>query len=211
MKIISRDQARGAGEQKFFTGLPCKYGHIAERYVKTGRCCQCNIEKCKKWKAANGDIKRELDRKYREENRQALSDYKKHWYLRNKESALVRINTWVRANRETVRGYKSRYRKRNPDEVVRHAARRRAIQKKAIPIWAGEFDELVDREATKLAQLRKNATGCVWHIDHMIPIQAKNACGLHIGINLQVVPDYINYFKNRKMILTQPDEWLKLL
>jgi hypothetical protein len=38
---ISRNDAQARGLRKFFTGKPCKNGHIAERYVQNGTCVQC--------------------------------------------------------------------------------------------------------------------------------------------------------------------------
>jgi hypothetical protein len=39
--IISRDQAFREGKRRFYTGKPCKQGHIAPRYVSTGACTEC--------------------------------------------------------------------------------------------------------------------------------------------------------------------------
>ncbi len=41
MNRISRDEARALGLVHFFTGAPCRYGHIATRYVQEGKCCEC--------------------------------------------------------------------------------------------------------------------------------------------------------------------------
>lgn len=41
MDTISRKDAAGLGLARFFTGRPCKHGHIAERYVTTGACIPC--------------------------------------------------------------------------------------------------------------------------------------------------------------------------
>ena len=37
-----RDVARAAGEPIYFTGLPCKFGHRAGRYVTNGTCVECS-------------------------------------------------------------------------------------------------------------------------------------------------------------------------
>jgi hypothetical protein len=42
--IISRADAKAAGLRKYFTGKPCKRGHVAEHYV-TGPCVVCNAER----------------------------------------------------------------------------------------------------------------------------------------------------------------------
>lgn len=41
MNILSRKDAAFSGLPRFFTGKPCKYGHLSERYVTTGACIQC--------------------------------------------------------------------------------------------------------------------------------------------------------------------------
>jgi hypothetical protein len=51
-----------------------------------------------------------------------------------------------------------------------------------------ELDQFVFNEASKLKELRKEATGFDWHIDHIVPLNHKNACGLHNAYNFQVVP-----------------------
>ena len=37
----SREEARGRGLDRFFSGIPCKYGHLAPRYVSTTNCVAC--------------------------------------------------------------------------------------------------------------------------------------------------------------------------
>jgi predicted nucleic acid-binding Zn ribbon protein len=38
---ITRAQAKRQGETHYFTGAPCAYGHIAERYVRNYTCVEC--------------------------------------------------------------------------------------------------------------------------------------------------------------------------
>lgn len=65
--IISRSEAKAQGLKFFVTGKPCKYGHVAPRYVNTGVCsgCRppkpprvinpiCKVEGCGKEKAGYG-------------------------------------------------------------------------------------------------------------------------------------------------------------
>lgn len=40
-QLISRQAAYAAGLRRFYTGQPCRKGHIAERYVSTGGCIAC--------------------------------------------------------------------------------------------------------------------------------------------------------------------------
>lgn len=38
---LARAQARQRGALRYFTGIPCKHGHVAEREVSNGRCLEC--------------------------------------------------------------------------------------------------------------------------------------------------------------------------
>jgi 5-methylcytosine-specific restriction endonuclease McrA len=43
--IISRKEAKAQGLIRFFTGKPCKYGHVAERWVSNKVCTECREQK----------------------------------------------------------------------------------------------------------------------------------------------------------------------
>lgn len=42
MEIMSRNAAAQIGSYKYFTGEPCKHGHVAPRYTKTCVCTECH-------------------------------------------------------------------------------------------------------------------------------------------------------------------------
>lgn len=85
--------------------------------------------------------------------------------------------------------------------------KRNAAKLNATPGWYGELDEFVTREAADLCRLRELATGVAWQVDHMVPLQAREACGLHCAANLQVIPARMNISKKNRMIFTEPFEW----
>jgi hypothetical protein len=41
MKIISKKEAQDNGDIFYFTGKPCKHGHLSQRMVKGGACREC--------------------------------------------------------------------------------------------------------------------------------------------------------------------------
>ena len=45
-EVISYSDAKARGLKKYFTGIPCRNGHIAERYVSCG-CEVCARDKCR--------------------------------------------------------------------------------------------------------------------------------------------------------------------
>lgn len=40
--LVSREDARRLGLMRYFTGIPCKLGHVAERIRRSAECLQCN-------------------------------------------------------------------------------------------------------------------------------------------------------------------------
>lgn len=51
--MLSRKEAKAQGLSKYFTGVACKYGHTAERFVSTKICAECNKIKTASWRAKN--------------------------------------------------------------------------------------------------------------------------------------------------------------
>jgi hypothetical protein len=64
-EIISRAAALSKGLKTYFTGKPCKRGHVVERRVDTGDCAECLNRRSRKWRAANLDAELARSRKYR--------------------------------------------------------------------------------------------------------------------------------------------------
>jgi hypothetical protein len=44
MEIISRQEAKLLGLDTYFTGKPCKYGHVDYRHTEKGGCLGCEDE-----------------------------------------------------------------------------------------------------------------------------------------------------------------------
>lgn len=75
-------------------------------------------------------------------------------------------------------------------------ARRRATKHGATPMWAN-LDAI--KMVYKLARAITEQTGIKHHVDHVVPLQSKFVCGLHVEVNLQVIPWLENFRKaNRR-------------
>lgn len=55
MKIITRKEAKDQGLINYFTGKPCKRGHITLRNVKSHLCIECRLISSQKWLKNNPD------------------------------------------------------------------------------------------------------------------------------------------------------------
>jgi hypothetical protein len=66
LPLISRSEARDIGMKRYFTGEPCKSGHVAPKYVKSNNCVICLAEKALAWQkmmyAEHGDAYRQHKR-----------------------------------------------------------------------------------------------------------------------------------------------------
>lgn len=189
-QIISRGQAMAQGLKRYFTGEKCANGGLAERRVSDRHCVcqQCSSSKTERRRPA------------------------KKVYHRKNRARLVKITLrWIKENPERAAEQRKRWREENPDKVVASHALRRASKMMATPPWYGELDEFAMRELASLCRDREKATGITWQVDHMIPLQARKACGLHTALNLQVIPKTMNLGKLNKMVFTRPDEWLRAL
>ena len=73
-EVISRAEAIALCRRRYFTGKSCKHGHVAERQVWNGNCCECH---------------RTHDRAYDEANREKRLAYFRARYAANKDKWLV--------------------------------------------------------------------------------------------------------------------------
>ena len=53
MKIITRNEAIEKGQNWYFTGRPCKHGHIAKRDVINANCSKCRKIRTKEYQQKN--------------------------------------------------------------------------------------------------------------------------------------------------------------
>ena len=92
---------------------------------------------------------------------------------------------------------KDRYKRERSDNVSR-VAKRRAKKLQATPEWLSQdqLDQIKDIYAH--ARDCEVVTGDKYHVDHIVPLQGKDVCGLHVPWNLQVLPAEVNQSKSNK-------------
>jgi hypothetical protein len=66
------------------------------------------------------------------------------------------------------------------------------------PKWLTSDDMWLMEQAYELARLRQQITGGEWHVDHIVPLRGKNVSGLHVPLNLRVIPRALNQRKANK-------------
>lgn len=167
-----------------------------------------------RWSKMSDEKKAEYAEKHKawvSANRQKVRDSVNKSYLKKVGGALSRMSTladeqekrqhrterkketntaWALSNPEKIAAYRIKQ-KINGAEAAR-AAKRRAAKIKATPQWA-DLDEI------KNVYLEAKYFGM--HVDHIIPLQGKTVCGLHVWDNLQLLDPVENLRKGNRFAI----------
>ncbi len=105
-RIVGRATAKWLLLPRYFTGEPCIWEHIAERYTTSGVCTECVIAS----RVINRDKLRQQERDRYAANPEKSSVKCKAYYAANKEKVLKKTKAYKAANQETIKAYhKARY------------------------------------------------------------------------------------------------------
>jgi len=137
----------------------------------------------------------ELNKAYREKHAAALSEASKTWRSINAEYCRVKHQQYYQENKEAFLEKRRLYWANNPAKVLELCRRRTAKQLMAEPAWA---DRAAMIALYELAIQRTQETGVPHHVDHIVPLQSKRVCGLHVPANMQVVSASENCSKGNR-------------
>jgi hypothetical protein len=97
-----------------------------------------------------------------------------------------------------IQEYRQWYQQENSEIIANISAKRRAKQLNATPSWLSNDDIINISKLYKEAKAISLSTGMPHHVDHIVPLQGKNVCGLHVPWNLRVIPATDNLIKSNK-------------
>lgn len=175
MEIISREEARLHEQSIYFTGKPCKRGHICFRFTKQAHCSDCRKEdnaayysentdqvlaRVSRWNKDHFEQATNTQKARRKRNPQKYNKIEKERWKRDHVKMSLAVKIWFQANPERVRYYHGK---------------RRAAKLNALPLWAN------------LEAINQIYINCPegFSVDHVLPLQGKLICGLHVPENLQ--------------------------
>jgi len=186
----TRAEAKATGATHYFTGEPCKHGHIAPRKTK-GACVEClKVE----WGKGN-QTRAEYFRQYNQS--EAGQKAKREYYERNKGAVVARAQARPDIDK---RRYKKNHKVANPDMYKELVSLRRRRFRQATPKWLTAEQRMEIRLKYRLAIELSRATGIRHAVDHIVPLQGEEVCGLHVPWNLQVIPQEENLKKYNKLV-----------
>jgi len=128
------------------------------------------------------------DKSYRELNRDKIRENQKRWEAANREHCNSKYREYAEKNRERRRELVMISIRKKPWKKNAREAKRRSAKLNATPMWAN-MDMISDIYET-----------CPkgYHVDHIVPLQGKTVCGLHVEYNLQHLLAYDNFIKSNK-------------
>ena len=183
----TRKEAQETKATHYFTGLPCKHGHIALRKTK-GTCVECQkIE----WEETNA--KRALLPKS-----EASKKAGKKYYENNKE--VVKLRALSRKPEDIIK-YRKTWKAANPELVMANSKHRRTKHKQATPKWLTQEHKAQIKQFYLDAMLVSKVTGVPYAVDHIVPLRGELVSGLHVPWNLAVITREENSKKSNKINL----------
>jgi 5-methylcytosine-specific restriction endonuclease McrA len=186
----TRAEAKATGATHYFTGEPCKHGHIAPRKTK-GACVECVREEGRKSAVTRAKYFAEYNK------REDVKDAKHDWYLRNRDAVIERAAT---RPQEVKREYQKAWKDRNSLWVRADTKARRRKHRDATPPWLTKKEKTEIRQLYQMAITMTKTTGEQYVVDHIIPLRGEFVCGLHVPWNLRVITQAQNLEKSNKLI-----------
>lgn len=194
MKEISWVEAKKQGLSKYFTGRPCKNGHIAARRVSGRQCVICANAAARTWAIQNPKRVKEISKKWSIANRNSETLRAKEWRKNNPAAYKKAVSSWRNKNAIYYKAY------------MAFAANQRRIAKlKATPLWLNQNQQEQIFCRYRVAAMYTAEGLGVWHVDHIVPLRGDDVCGLHVPWNLQVIPALANLRKGNSMPLDTRD------
>lgn len=191
----TRTEAKFIGAKYYFTGMPCKHGHISLRKTK-GTCVECLKQESKMAYEARKEY-------FVQYNKTKGVENKKRYYAKNREKVIARA---LARAKEDQRKYRQKWKKSNPEEVKAFTNDRRRRHKNATPKWLSlEQKSQIRKIYREAAGLCKNAPKS-YAVDHIVPLMGKEVCGLHVPWNLQILTAEENFKKNNKHLDTATNQ-----
>lgn len=131
-------------------------------------CKSCTANSGKAWREANKSRKKNTDFNYRATYKDKIATYQRKYYQTNKPKYLEAF------------------------------FRRKTAKLKAAPSWLTQKHLEEISYIYPLRQEVNSLSDYEYEVDHIIPIQGKTVCGLHVPWNLQLLPKEVNRAKSNK-------------
>lgn len=156
--------AKALGLPRYFTGEPCKRGHVCERYVAKSTCVECD-----------------LARRQTEDGARKKKDQDRRYAARTAVKARKRVKDWREANPDRARENSAAWRKANPEKTresrFMQNHRRRARENAASGIFdRADLAQILKAQGFMCAYCKTNLRKTKKHLDHIQPLFRGGSC-----------------------------------
>ena len=221
MTIEPTKTCKGCAQTKLVALFP-KHKQMADGHINF--CKICHYEKNKAYRAAKPNLRKEEHARLREKkgfmtmaeytakrnkNPKSRADVCRDSNIKHKDKVAAYRKEYDKTNKDRIaavraarlierRKVKQIWREKNLGLVLADCAKRRAAKLQRTPKWLSLFDKLKMECLYQLAAMRNRESDQKWHVDHIIPLQGANVCGLHVPGNLRVIPAIDNMRKSNQ-------------
>lgn len=193
--IKARLDAIEHGQTFYSTGRPCRNGHQSDRYSSNGRCVACGALNMRKMYLSD-PVKHRAKSVEKYANKHAAKIAKRKAWLANPDR-IKQLGKIKRVRRkEQIAEYNRLYKSRNRELYASCEKARYAKKIMAMPDWVDrrQIDPIYERARRITAE-----TGVQHEVDHIVPLQGVNVCGLHVPWNLQILTRSQNASKGNRL------------
>lgn len=195
----NRIVAKQKGEARF-VGDVCEQHNQAKgvRYTANNACVVCALNRVKKYQSKNPELIKQRTKTYYHSNKDACLQRVKNWVEQNKEYRAKQKQEHAQRTAEHIKFRYKQYYEANYPRMLAKRNKQHADKLQRTPAWLTEDDHWMIEQAYELAALRSQMFGFPWHVDHVLPLRGKTVSGLHVPINLQVIPGVENLRKGNR-------------
>jgi len=206
----SRAEAKATGATHYFTGRPCKHGHVDRRTTTQARCAEC-VRVRQRARLQDPEFRKRHNQwcLAREKRKSADPEFvkrRKESDLRTRQKPEVkqrkRMADKARHARPEVKARKKRWADMSEAEKAKCNARcsaRRARIRQGTPVFLSREHRSAIWRIYEESARRTRETGVRHHVDHIVPLLGEKVSGLHVPWNLRIVPAEVNQRKYNRM------------
>lgn len=160
-------------------------------------CKACKIKIDQDYREQNKERIAARRKRYRIENKERIFHQRRENRKRNRSAIAIQKKAYAEKNKKKLSKWFSEHKKANRASYNALNQKRKANKLQATPAWLTSLD----LEHIKLfyeAAADQKQHGLDIHVDHIVPLQGKDVCGLHVPWNLQLLPASENIRKGNK-------------
>jgi hypothetical protein len=171
--------------------IKCNVYKNLDQYYKNTRCLDGLEGKCKACKSVYRKVQYKNNRDKELFNNAV-------WRKNNPERYKQLGREYYQKNKEYHNAFMQKHYYENKAMYLAKNAKYRASKLKATPSWLTEKQLNDINTIYKACAKITERTGKAHHVDHIIPLQGVDVCGLHVPWNLAILPASMNLAKHNK-------------